>query len=238
MQISHKMKNKFYLKYITEFNSLYWLIVMNYTFMYMGIKGFNQISNQYFMDRYGFSQIVAGEVVGNIYLSAWIILPIIGYVIDSYGKKITFLLISSLLLIASQALFFILPASQSAHHTTYYGLIPIWLHGLSYGMYNAAFISMIYFAVKPQALASAYGIWFAFQNSGLVITQLITTILLDENNKSEKYEWLNAFYLIWGVIAFAFALLLLIIDHLNYKKAKRKSTQMIEYTNSRSFQSI
>lgn len=206
---------------------------MNYMFMYMGIWGFNVISNQYFCIRYGFDEKEAGKIVGNIFLAAAFISPLWGYMIHRNGNKITFWIISSLLLILSQVLFMVIPSSESTHKS-YYGLFPIWLLGLSYGVYIAAFASMIFFSVKPQAIASAYGIWTAFQNFGLAITPIITSILIDKKNGSSMYILWNVFYMASGIIAMIFAFLLLITDQKKFKKAKQSTHKMLEYTSSTS----
>lgn len=142
---------------IKDFSNSYWIIVANCVFTYIGLFCFNNVSNDFFRKRYGFSQASAGRITSNVFLISAFLAPMFGAVADRLGHKVTFCMISGFSLTLCHALFLIIPSSTS-DDKSYLGIIPIVLMGLTYSIYVAALWPMVILVVKPSVVGSAYGL--------------------------------------------------------------------------------
>ena len=118
---------KFQFKDLKKLKFSFWFIVVLAVFTYEGTI-FNNISNDYFQNRYGFTQVEAGRIGSNVFL-LWVVLtPILGIISDRFGYRVTFSIVGSCLLCLSHILFMIIPSSK-ASNKSYLGIIPIALMG-------------------------------------------------------------------------------------------------------------
>lgn len=75
---------------IKEFSLSFWLIALNCVFTYIGLFCFNNISNDFFVARYGLTQDNAARITSNVFLISAFLAPIFGIVCDKIGHKVTF----------------------------------------------------------------------------------------------------------------------------------------------------
>ena len=109
----------------------FWWIAFFWWFIYVGLFCFNNISNEFFMSRYGFSQTNAARITGNVFLISVFLAPLFGYLSDRIGHKVTFTILSGLSLTLWHALYVIIPSS-TPQNISYLGIIPICLMGFTY----------------------------------------------------------------------------------------------------------
>ena len=102
--------------------------------MYVGLFWFNNISNEFFQARYGFTQTEAARITSNVFLISIFLAPLFGYLSDKIGYKITFTIVSGISLTIWHILLILIPSSTSANKS-YFGLIPIWLMGFTYSLF-------------------------------------------------------------------------------------------------------
>lgn len=149
--------DKIQCKDVKTFNLSFWLISINCMLMYMGIFCFNNISNEFFRFRYGFSQDEAARLTSGTFLTAAFLTPVFGIFCDKYGKRASLCCASGGILVICHTLFLVIPSSTS-ESKSYLGLIPIILLGLVYSIFAAVIWSMIPLVVKPKVVGTAYGL--------------------------------------------------------------------------------
>ena len=114
----------FHFKDLKDFSLSFWLITFNWIFIYMGFNWYNNISNDFFVKRYGFTQTEAGRITSNTFLVTVLLAPLFGTIADRIGHKVTFWIISSSILVVCHSLYLTIPSSTS-EEKSYFGLIPI-----------------------------------------------------------------------------------------------------------------
>ena len=139
---------------IKSFNRFYWLITANCVIVYMGIFPFMNISNEYLQTQYEFSEEQAGRITGFVYIVSAIFSPLFGYLTDRCGYRVSLVILSSILLIGTHALFAFLPLCTRC----YTCIAPLACLGIGYSIYVSALWPMIPYVVKPAQLGTGYGV--------------------------------------------------------------------------------
>ena len=111
----------------------------------------------------------AGDMFGAPYLISAIFAPILGYMIDRKGKRVMFIIISSLILIVAFTISLFLPDTEGSKLE----LIPLVLLGFGYSIYCSAIWGSIPYVVEPHTIGTAFGLCTAIQNIGLTVSPLI-----------------------------------------------------------------
>ena len=124
-------KDEFHWRDIKDFSLSFWLIAGNCIFTYVGLFWFNNISNDFFHYRYGFTQTEAGRITSNVFLISAFLAPCFGAISDRIGHKVSFCLLSTVSLTLCHILFLVIPSSDS-QNKSYLGIIPIVLMGITY----------------------------------------------------------------------------------------------------------
>ena len=144
--------DKFHWKDIKLLPLYYWIIAINWMFTYSGLN-FKNISNDYFVTRYGFSQEEAARIGSNAYVVWAFLAPVFGIISDKFGHKVTFTLISTICLTLCHVLFILIPSSDSTNKS-YLGIIPIAMMGVTSSIYAAVLFPMIPLVVPYSTLSS------------------------------------------------------------------------------------
>jgi len=71
--------SKFRCQDVREFSGTFWLIIINSVVTYSGLMFYN-VSNDFFMIRYGFTQVEAARLCSNTYLISIFIAPVFGLI--------------------------------------------------------------------------------------------------------------------------------------------------------------
>lgn len=222
-------KEEFHWRDIKDFSLSFWLIAANCVFTYIGLFCFNNISNDFFVARYGMKQNTAAMLTSNVFLISAFLAPIFGVVSDRIGHKVSFCLVSTSTLALSHALFIIIPGSNE-NNISYVGVVPIVLLGLTYSIYVAALWPMVPLVVKPQVVGSAYGLCTAVQNIGLALGPIMVGALTFKNADDDdrtgannnSFIWVNVSLGIFALLGVVSSFCLLISDRAFYNGLLQK----------------
>jgi MFS family permease len=225
-------KEEFHWRDITEFSLSFWLICANCVFTYIGLFCFNNVSNDFFVARYGMNQTTAARITSNVFLISAFLAPVFGIVCDKVGHKVTFCMVSAASLTLCHAMFIIIPASNK-DNVSYWGVVPIVMLGITYSIYVAALWPMVPLVVKSQVVGSAYGLCTAVQNIGLAVGPTIVGAVTNKKGESDDRTGVNndAFIVVNIVLgSFAFvgvltSIGLLISDKVYYKGKLQKPSK-------------
>ena len=132
---------RFECKDLNRFDTSYWIILWNWLFAYSGLLFYN-ISNDYFVVRYGFTQIEAGRLGSDAYLICLFLAPLFGVLSDRIGHRVSFTFLSTFFLTIWQFLFIWIPSSTE-DDKSYWGLLPITLMGVTSSIYASVVYPMI-----------------------------------------------------------------------------------------------
>lgn len=232
-------KEEFHWRDIQEFSLSFWLIACNCVFTYIGLFCFNNISNDFFVARYGLSQTNSARITSNVFLISAFLAPIFGLVSDKIGHKVTFCIIATTTLAASHALFIIIPATNESN-SSYLGVIPIVMLGLTYSVYVAALWPMVPLVVKPHVVGSAYGLCTAVQNIGLALGPLLVGAITFRKVKgddrsganNDAYIWVNVALGIFAICGLLSSIGLMISDKVYYKGRLQKPSKSTREENN------
>ncbi|CAI2364172.1 unnamed protein product [Moneuplotes crassus] len=178
-------KEEFHWRDIKEFTLPFWLISANCVFTYIGIFCFNNISNDFFVARYGIEQKSAARITSIVFFIPAFLAPAFGIVTDRIGHKVTLCIIATSTLTLCHALFFLIPASND-QNISYWGIAPVVLLGVTYSIYVSALWPMVPMVVEARVLGSAYGLCTALQNIGLAIGPTIVGALTFKKSTDDE----------------------------------------------------
>ena len=103
---SNKPEN-FKISDFTSFNSSLSLLSLNCTFVYYAVYCFNNIASNYFQRRFNYSTIESGRIISIIIIICGLCCPIIGVLLDKYGQRIYFIIVSAFSVCLAYILFFL-----------------------------------------------------------------------------------------------------------------------------------
>ena len=195
-------------------------------FTYSGLI-FNNISNDFFVTRYGFTQEEAVRIGSNAFVICSFLAPIFGIISDKLGHKASFTLVSTICLTLCHVLFVLIPSS-TPDDKTYLGIIPIAMIGITSSIYAAVIFPMIPLVVSTKVLGSAYGIVQCCLNIGLAFGMILIGGLTFNEKKEDKYVWVNFSLGIFWTIGILFLIILLFYDRFYLKGTLQKPTKLVK----------
>lgn len=143
----------------------------------------NQI-NDHLYSVFGFTNVEAGKIVLIIYLSGVFFIPLIGKLIDNFGKRAEFIVLSAVLLIAGHTLFIVLAEGSSMYPV----IMPLTLMGVFYALFTGVVWPSIPLVVKEKHLGAGYGMAIAMQNT-LMVTVSYANGMLEDDSKENMFGY-------------------------------------------------
>jgi len=133
----------------------FWVISLLCMTYYSAIFPFQGAATDFFMERYGMDDILAGRMASIIITISMFATWIFGAIVDRYGKRATMMIIGSLAMI---------PTHISMAYTNINPWIPMVVLGFSFSLVPAALWPALPLMVKEQHLGTAYGVIAMVQN--------------------------------------------------------------------------
>ena len=177
---------------------------------YAAVFPFLKYAPDFFFHKFGMSEQASGDIASLLPYGTVIFTPIFGWLVDKKGKRATFMIFGSLILIIVHLLFSL---------TTFNIYILMVLLGIAFSLVPAAMWPSVAKIVPESRIGSAYGAMFSLQNLGLFAVPILAGYILDITNPGITPEMIEAgsrleytptilLFVVFGVIGFIFALLL------------------------------
>ncbi len=220
--------DKIVFKDVKEFKPTFWFVTgLCFTF-YAAIFPFQSLSTDFFHTKWGIVRAAesaggflaqvfnnflhifgtAGGVTSIIIFSSMILAPFAGRLIDRVGKRTTFMIAGSILLI---------PCHLAMGLTKIYPAYPMILLGFAFVLVPAALWPSVPLIVKSNRVGTAFGLMTAIQNIGLGLFPLLNGMLRD---RTGDYVASQVMFASLGLVGLTFALLL--------KRADRREGGVLE----------
>ncbi len=201
---------------IKEFKPTFWFVTFLCFTFYAAVFPFQALSTDFFATKWGipltapaagsflarvFSNFLhmfgtAGGITSIIIFASMILAPFAGRLVDKVGKRATFMIAGSLLMI---------PCHLAMGLTMIYPAYPMILLGFAFVLVPAAMWPSVPLIVRSERVGTAFGLMTAIQNIGLGLFPLLNGLLRD---KTGSYVASQIMFASLGVIGLVFAILL------------------------------
>ena len=220
--------DKIVFKDIKAFKPTFWYVTFLCLTFYAAVFPFQSLSTDFFATKWGIALTApapggflaqvfnnflhifstAGGISSIIIFASMILAPFAGRLVDRVGKRATFMIAGSLLMI---------PCHLAMGLTMIYPVYPMILLGFAFVLVPAAMWPSVPLIVRSERVGTAFGLMTAIQNIGLGLFPLLNGLLRD---KTGDYVASQVMFASLGVIGLVFAVLL--------KRADRREGQGLE----------
>jgi len=210
---SSKTANEFKmqdLKDLLSNRSFIYVTLLCLTF-YSAVFPFQSFSADFFLNKYGsVDQVLSGRIASILAFGTFAFTPLIGIIVDRYGKSASLMIFGSLMIVVIYLVF----AFTMVHPS-----IPMLFLGVAFSLIPAAMWPSVAKIVEERKIGTAYGAMFTIQNIGLMLIPLLIGVLLDRTNPSYtaeqiaagatlNYTWPIVMLASLGILGVIFAILL------------------------------
>jgi nitrate/nitrite transporter NarK len=220
--------DKIVFKDIKAFKPTFWYVTFLCLTFYAAVFPFQSLSTDFFHTKWGIALTApspggflaqvfnnflhiastAGGVTSIIIFASMILAPFAGRLVDRVGKRATFMIAGSLLMI---------PCHLAMGLTRIYPVYPMILLGFAFVLVPAAMWPSVPLIVRSDRVGTAFGLMTAIQNIGLGLFPLLNGLLRD---RTGDYIASEVMFASLGLVGLVFALLL--------KRADRREGQGLE----------
>jgi MFS family permease len=213
---------------IKAFKPTFWYVTFLCLTFYAAIFPFQSLSTDFFATKWGIARTAAasgsflaqvfnnlihifgtaGGITSIIIFASMLLAPFAGRLVDRVGKRATFMIAGSLLMI---------PCHLAMGLTMIYPVYPMILLGFAFVLVPAAMWPSVPLIVRSERVGTAFGLMTAIQNIGLGLFPLLNGLLRD---KTGSYVASQVMFASLGLIGLVFAILL--------KRADRREGQRLE----------
>lgn len=157
-------EDKFKWRDLLKFGAKFWLIAVSCILIYAAVFPYMQFVTKMLQTKYCIpdnKDNEAGKLFGIPYIISGISSPFLGFLIDKVGRRVIFILMSSVFLLAAHLMTMFLPtAVQPCSEATvsYAEIGPLILLGVGFSIYAAALWPCIPYVVEAKTLGTAFGI--------------------------------------------------------------------------------
>ena len=208
--------DKIVFKDIKQFKPTFWYVTLLCLTFYAAVFPFQSLSTDFFHTKWGVSLTApssggflaqvfnnflhitstAGGITSIIIFASMILAPFAGRLVDKVGKRATFMIAGSLLMI---------PCHLAMGLTMIYPAYPMILLGFAFVLVPAAMWPSVPLIVRSGRVGTAFGLMTAIQNIGLGLFPFLNGFLRD---KTGTYVASEVMFASLGVIGLVFAVLL------------------------------
>jgi len=219
---------KIVFKDIKAFPKAFWYVTFLCLTFYAAIFPFQALSTDFFADKWGIRRTVesggsflaqvfnnlihmfstAGGITSIIIFASMILAPFAGRLVDRIGRRATFMIAGSILLVVSHL---------AMGLTRIYPAYPMALLGFAFVLVPAALWPSVPLIVRAERVGTAFGLMTAIQNIGMALFPFLNGLLRD---KTGNYTASQIMFAGLGLVGLGFAFLL--------KRADRREGQRLE----------
>ena len=195
--------DKFVFGDLFKFNASFWFIVALCVTFYSAVFPFRSFAIKFFMEAHGATREFAGSLNSILPMSAMIVTPLFGLLVDKIGKRSLLMMFGSLLLIP---VFLLMVYSNVSLY------IPIALMGISFSLIPAVMWPAVAYIVEERRLGTAYALMTLIQQIGLAAFNWMIGFANDYSNAGasnpEGYRMGMWIFSILGFLGLFFAFML------------------------------
>ncbi|MGQ9819538.1 MAG: MFS transporter [Candidatus Kapaibacteriales bacterium] len=190
-------QDRLILKQIFSYNSSFWFITLLCVTFYSAMFPFQTFAIKFFQEVHFVTREYAGFLSSILTLSAMIMTPLFGILVDKFGRRTKLMIFGSSLII---------PVYLIMAYTKIPLYIPMGIMGLSFSLIPAVMWPSVAIVVPENKLGTAYGVMTMIQNIGLFTTNILIGYVNELTNGYNFGMWIFSFFGILGVL---FGILLL-----------------------------
>jgi MFS family permease len=181
---------------ILRFKPSFWLVSVLCVTFYSAVFPFTAFSTDLFVEKWQLTQSTASSISSIIIFMSMIFTPVFGYMVDRIGRRATFMIFGSLMLI---------PVYLTLALTRIHPAIPMAVLGISFSLVPAAMWPSIPFIVEERRLGTAYGLMTLIQNVGLFFFPILIGTVRD---RTGNYTASMLIFSLLGFLGLFFSVLL------------------------------
>lgn len=163
-------EEKFVFRDMFKFHPSFWYVSLLCMTFYSAIFPFTAFSTVFLQTKFGVSAVLGGTLTSLVITASMIFTPLLGLVVDKFGRRGTMMIIGSLMLV---------PAHLTLGLTRMYPAIPMIVLGMSFSLVPAAMWPAIPLMVEEKRLGTAFGLMTLIQNIGLTVFPWIAGKITD-----------------------------------------------------------
>jgi MFS family permease len=206
---------------LKKFPLSFWLLASVLSFNYATIYPFISYASDFLQLKWGYNDEEASQIVSFLSITAMITGPILGYLLDKFGKRIYAINIGN----AIQIIACFLMGS-----TTISPFVPIIAVGFSYSLVPAAIWPSLSIIIEDDVFSSAYGLVSSLACIVLIPVYWFIGELVDQYHKIEESCWLMASF---SFIGLCFGVAWQIVDKKNGTLCNLPSAILITNNNKK-----
>lgn len=206
-ETAEKPKLPFRFSDIMHFPLSIWLLYIVCVCYYVPIFSFISVCGLSYIQSIftNYSGEVGNRILSIPYAMSAVFAPVFGFLVDRFGRKPFFLVVSNGLMVGTFAIMlFIL----GAVHQVYILIIALVILGFSYSLCASSLWPCVPFLVHEERVGTAYAIMNSIQNGGLAIASLAVGALGGKHQQKRPVWFLAAF----AVVSTGFSVILLLQD--------------------------
>ena len=189
---------------IRLFGAPFWVLCACMICFYGSTMPFTNIAAQVLETKWGLDGEQSGSLMAVTDTLSAITLPLFGYLVDTYGKRTSLLVLTGLLIGSIHVMVGFVPQVPV--------LVPLVILGFCYGMFASAFWSSISLLVPARTVATAYGIATGALNGALSIVPIIVAYFVGLDQ--QEFAAVEAFFTFLVVLGIACAVWLGRLDRM------------------------
>lgn len=179
------------LKDILHYNSAFIYITMLCVTFYSAIFPFQTFAIKFFQEVHSISREQAGFLSSILTLSAMVMTPLFGILVDKVGNRSKLMILGSLLII---------PVYLIMAYTRIPLFFPMGLMGISFSLIPAVMWPSVAIVVPEKKLGTAYGVMTMIQNIGLFATNILIGYVNELTKGYTAGMWIFSIFGILGVV--------------------------------------
>lgn len=208
-----KKQDKIIFKDVLKYNTAFWFITLLCVTFYSAMFPFQTFAIKFFQEVHNVTREQAGFLSSILTLSAMVMTPLFGILVDKIGKRAKLMILGS---------FLIIPVYLIMAYTRISLFIPMSIMGIAFSLIPAVMWPSVAIVVPQEKLGTAYGVMTMIQNIGLFLTNIIIGYVNEATNGYSTGMWI---FSIFGILGVTFGYFLLKVN----RKAKGFDLEMPKF---------
>lgn len=178
------------ISYIKYFEIGFWILILDSTLAYGMVVSSVVVGNDFLMQKFHYSKTAIGTLLITPYTVSVVMMPLMGYIADKVGKRMTLIFLMFMFNVAGHMLNLLLPQCDKC----LIGYLPFPLYGFMYTSYVVLMWGSIPYIVPQEKLSTSYGFLTCIVNVFNTFFPLVITSIHDKTPDG-SYKWVEVTFL-------------------------------------------